>query len=141
MDNRHWGFPGDVVAPKGKRMASSLCKAATMPIRRYTKLTADANPSDPRWEEYVAHRLGVKMEANLRGRWQLLHLWKAQDGLWAVCHQKITILTGWHNHHMGWRSHGGREGADNRGLLHPHCHRQVHSQGLTVVKPRPVKGV
>jgi hypothetical protein len=25
-------------------------------------------------------------------------------------------------------------------LLHPDCHRQVHSQGLSVVKPRPVQG-
>ena len=81
------------------------------------------------------------MEANLWGRRQLLHLWKAQDGLCAVCHQKITTLTGWHNHHIVWRSHGGSEGADNRVLLHPNCHRQVHSQGLTVVKPRPEKGV
>jgi hypothetical protein len=24
-----------------------------------------------------------------------------------------------------------------RVLLHPNCHAQVHSQGLTVVKPRP----
>jgi RNA-directed DNA polymerase len=81
------------------------------------------------------------MEANLRGRRQLLQLWKAQDGLCAVCHQKITTLTGWHNHHIVWRSHGGSEGADNRVLLHPNGHRQVHSQGLTVVKPRPEKGV
>jgi predicted HNH restriction endonuclease len=25
-------------------------------------------------------------------------------------------------------------------LLQPNCHRQVHSQGLSVVKPRPVQG-
>jgi RNA-directed DNA polymerase len=141
MGNRHWVFHGDVVGTKGERMASYLFKAAKMPIKRYTKLKADANPYDPSWEEYFEHRLGVKMEANLWGRRQLLHLWKAQDGLCAVCHQKITTLTGWHNHHIVWRSHGGSEGADNRVLLHPNCHRQVHSQGLTVVKPRPEKGV
>ena len=141
MGNRHWVFHGDVVGPKGERMASYLFKAAKMPIKRYTKLKADANPYDPSWEEYFEHRLGLKMEANLWGRRQLLHLWKAQDGLCAVCHQKITTLTGWHNHHIVWRSHGGSEGADNRVLLHPNCHRQVHSQGFTVVKPRPEKGV
>ena len=31
--------------------------------------------------------------------------------------------------------------AENRVLLHPNCHAQVHSQGLTVVKPRPPSGV
>jgi 5-methylcytosine-specific restriction endonuclease McrA len=28
---------------------------------------------------------------------------------------------------------------DNLVLLHANCHRQVHSQGLAVSKPRPVK--
>jgi hypothetical protein len=30
---------------------------------------------------------------------------------------------------------------NNRVLLHPHCHEQVHSQGKPVEKPRPAKGV
>lgn len=128
-ENRHWGFHGDVVDAKGERKGDYLFKAAKMPIKRYPKLKADANPYDPSWEEYFEHRLGVKREANLRGRRQLRHLWKAQDGLCAVCHQKITALTGWHNHHIVWRSHGGSDGAENRVLLHPNCHRQVHSQG------------
>jgi RNA-directed DNA polymerase len=141
MEHRHWVFHGDVVDAKGERKDYYLFKAAKMPIQRYTKLKADANPYDPRWEEYFEHRLGVKMEANLRGRRQLLHLWKAQEGLCVVCRQKITTLTGWHNHHIVWRAHGGSDRAENRVLLHPNCHRQVHSQGLTVVKPRPPKGV
>jgi RNA-directed DNA polymerase len=141
MGKRHWVFHGDVVGAKGDPKAYYLFKASKMPIKRYTKLKADANPYDPSGEEYFEHRLGVKMEANLRGRRQLLHLWKAQDGLCVVCRQKITTLSGWHNHHMVWRSHGGSDGSDNRVLLHPNCHRQVHSHGLTVVKPRPAKGV
>jgi RNA-directed DNA polymerase len=32
-------------------------------------------------------------------------------------------------------------GAENRVLLHPNCHRLVHSQCLTVEKPRPTRGV
>jgi len=141
MGNRHWVFHRDVVDAQGERKSYYLFKAAKMPIKRYTKLKADANPYDPHWEDYFEHRLGVKMEANLRGRRQLLYLWKAQDGLCAVCRQKITTLTGWHNHHIVWRSHGGSDSAENRVLLHPNCHRQVHSHGLTVVKPRPAKGV
>jgi hypothetical protein len=68
-------------------------------------------------------------------------LWKAQDGLCPVCNQKITELTGWHNHHIVWRSLGGSDRTENRVLLHPNCHRQIHSHGLSVVKPRPEKGV
>ena len=75
------------------------------------------------------------------GQRQLLRLWKEQDGLCVVCHQRITHLTGWHSHHLVWRTHGGSDRAENRVLLHPNCHAQVHSQGLTVVKPRPQSGV
>jgi RNA-directed DNA polymerase len=80
------------------------------------------------------------MAHNLKGRRQLLHLWKEQDGLCPVCDQRITTLTGWHNHHVIWRTYGGADGAENRVLLHPECHRQVHSQRLTVTKPRPARG-
>ncbi|WP_083964365.1 HNH endonuclease [Shimazuella kribbensis] len=58
-----------------------------------------------------------------------------------VCKQKIIKLTGWHNHHMVWRSLGGSESQENRILLHPNCHDQVHNQQLTIEKPRPPKGV
>ena len=81
------------------------------------------------------------MAGHLPGRRKLLHLWKEQGGICPVCTQKITTLTGWHNHHIVWRSKGGSDGADNRVLLHPTCHRQVHSQGIPVVKPRPATGV
>jgi 5-methylcytosine-specific restriction endonuclease McrA len=50
--------------------------------------------------------------------------------------QKITKLTGWHSHHMIWRSLGGSESQENLVLLHPNCHSQVHSRGISVEKPR-----
>ncbi len=86
-------------------------------------------------------RQGVRMARNLKGRRYLLRLWKEQDGLCGVCHQRITQLTGWHSHHLVWRTHGGSDRAENRVFLHPNCHAQVHRQGLTVVKPRPQPGV
>lgn len=139
--NRHWVFYGTTVDPNGKVTMHTWRKAADMPIRRHTKIKAAANPYDPQWEVYFEDRLGVKMAANLRGRRRLLYLWQAQNGICPVCQQKITQLTGWHNHHIVWRSKGGSDHAENRVLLHPNCHRQVHSQGLEVVKPRPAKGV
>nr|WP_244422281.1 hypothetical protein [Ktedonobacter racemifer] len=39
-----------------------------------------------------------------------------------------------------WRSKGGSDGHANRVLLHPDCHRAIHSQGLSVTKPCPPTG-
>src|SRR6266478_3341062 len=90
---------------------------------------------------YFEERLGVKMTHTLKGRRQLLYLWKHQHGLCPMCCQKITRLTGWHNHHVVWRTHGGRDATENRVLLHPNCHRQVHSQALDVAPPRSARSV
>jgi RNA-directed DNA polymerase len=108
-----------------------------MPIKRHVGIRSEANPFDPDWEIYFEKRLGVKMEQNLHGRRQLLYLWREQKGMCPICKQKITKLTGWHNHHIVWRSKGGSDKAENRVLLHPNCHRLVHSQGIFVEKPRP----
>jgi RNA-directed DNA polymerase len=90
---------------------------------------------------YFEMRLGVKMESSLRGKRQLLVLWKSQKGLCPQCHQRITKLTGWHNHHKVWRSKGGGDQLENRVLLHPTCHQQLHSQGDTEVEPCPEEGI
>jgi RNA-directed DNA polymerase len=137
----HWVFFGDVRGSKGTRHDVRLFRASSVPIRRHTKIKGEANPYDPQWEPYFEARQGVRMARNLKGRRYLLRLWKEQDGLCGVCHQRITQLTGWHSHHLVWRTHGGSDRAENRVLLHPNCHAQVHSQGLTVVKPRPQAGV
>lgn len=110
-------------------------------IVRHRKIKGEANPYDPQWEIYFEKRLGLKILDTLKGRRQLRRLWIEQDGLCLVCQQKITELTGWHNHHIVWRSHGGTDTIDNRVLLHPTCHRQVHAQGLSVVKLRSVTSV
>jgi RNA-directed DNA polymerase len=135
-NGRRWTFVGTRVGEHGHVHELTLCRAGDVPIRRQVKITGVANPYAPPWEVYVEERLRVKMTHDLKGRRQLLYLWKQQNGLCPVCHQKITRLTGWHNHHRVWRTHGGREAAANRVLLHPHCHRQVHSQALAVVPPR-----
>jgi len=72
------------------------------------KIKGEANPYDPAWEEYFEKRLGVKMVHNLKGKRQLLALWKEQKGLCPICQQKITKLTGWHNclrYEPGYPSH------------------------------------
>jgi len=135
---RRWVFTGEVRGAKGQQSTVFLFAAARLPIRRHAKVRARANPYDPTWETYFETRLDVKMEQSLIGKRMLRCLWKEQQGLCPICNQKITQLTGWHSHHIIWRSKGGSNKAENRVLLHPTCHRQVHYQDITVGKPRPV---
>ena len=134
-NGRKWTFVGTAVGKGGQPHELTLCRAGDVPIRRHVKIKGAANPYDPYWEVYFEERSRVQMTHALTGRRQLLYLWRQQDGLCPACHQPITRLTGWHNHHIVWRTHGGRDTADNRMLLHPHCHRQVHSQALDVARP------
>ena len=130
IGGNNWVFYGEV---DGK--FKYLTSAAQVAISRHTKVRGEANPYDPDWEQYYEKRLDVHMVSNLRGRKWLLHLWKEQNGLCPVCEQKITKLTGWHSHHILWRSKGGSDSGENRVLLHPTCHQQVHNQETSVTKP------
>ena len=137
----NWVFRGEVIGPGGHLQPVYLAKASRTPIRRHVKVRSEANPYDPAWEVYFEERLGVKMAHNLQGRRTLNFLWKQQGGRCPVCEEPITRQTGWHNHHLVWRSLGGGDHLANRVLLHPTCHRQAHSLGLVVGKPRPATGV
>jgi RNA-directed DNA polymerase len=133
---RRWIFLG-----KQADHELELFRAGDVPIQRHVKIRGAANPYDPQGEVYFEERLRVKMTHDLKGQRQLLSLWRQQDGLCPLCHQKITRLTGWHNHHTIWRTYGGSDTADNRVLLHPNCHRQVHSQSFDVAQPRSTRSV
>jgi len=138
---QHWVFSGEILGREGTFQPIRLMKASSIPIERHVKIRSEANPYDPEWETYFEKRLDVKMVHNLKGKRSLLQLWKQQGGLCPLCNHKITKLTGWHSHHIEWRSHGGKDQTDNRVLLHPECHERLHRQGLTVSKPRPARGV
>ena len=138
---QNWVFSGEILGREGAFQPIRLVKTSSVPIERHVKIRSEANPYDPEWETYFETRLDVKMVHNLKGKRALLYLWKQQDGLCPLCTRKITKLTGWHSHHIEWRSHGGKDQADNRVLLHPECHERLHRQGLTVSKPRPLRGV
>lgn len=111
-----------------------------MPIKRHIKIQSGANPYDPRCEPYFEKRLDVKMEGELKGKRELIRLWKEQKGLCPMCDQKITKLTRWHSHHIIWKVYGGTNLRENRVLLHPTCHTQLHNRpDLMVVKPGSAK--
>jgi RNA-directed DNA polymerase len=118
-----------------------LFYASDVPIRRHIKVKGKANPYDPQWEAYFERRMDARMVAELVWQRRLLSLWREQGGRCPVCRQKITKATGWHSHHLQWRVNGGSDGLENRVMLHPNCHRQVHHRKLKVVKPRAAKRV
>ncbi len=136
VGNRNWVFSGAT----GDGQMRRLLRADSIPIRRHAKIQNAANPYDPAWEVYFEELHGLKMAANLAGRRTLLHLWKRQGGCCPHCGQPITSITGWHSHHVVWRSKGGSDRADNRQLLHPTCHLQVHNPRYAAVEPRPLAG-
>jgi RNA-directed DNA polymerase len=118
----------------------SLFHTAQLRFKRHGKIQKAANPYDPAWELYCEKRLSDKFLQHLDGQRGIRMLWQEQHGRCPVCHTLMTEATGWHNHHIIWRSLGGTDRLENRVLLHPNCHRQVHCQRLTVTKPRPARG-
>jgi RNA-directed DNA polymerase len=130
---RYWttATPRWAFAARGqKRELVKLVDISDISIRRHVKIRAGANPYDPKWEMYFEERAQRQMKQALSGR--LWKLWSRQDGRCPVCSQLITTDTDWHTHHIVWRVKGGSDRLDNLALLHPDCHRQVHSSRLAV---------
>jgi RNA-directed DNA polymerase len=139
-NQQHSGFYGQVKRKDGSKQTIQLVSAAKIPITRHVKVKATANPFDPKWERYFEKRLETKMMADLKESRLMLLLWQSQKGICPVCDDLITDETGWENHHIIYRVNGGPDTLDNRVLLHPTCHKQVHSLNLSVLKPRPTTG-
>jgi RNA-directed DNA polymerase len=138
--NRNWIFTAHTKDKEGKPRNVKLILASDTKIERHTKIRGEANPFDPTQETYFESRLGRKMKEKLTGRIKWLRLWWRQDKECYNCHEKITEETGWHIHHILPKSEGGKDNISNLVLLHPNCHRQIHSQRSEVAKPAPVKG-
>ena len=120
---------------RGTRTSTGLSVTAEWldrPYRRGTVVT-DAEMAElniehhntcPPWESHQAARLRmVELER---------FLWQRQRGLCPICGQPLTPPRGCQMHHRQWRVYGGEDLAYNLELLHPNCHRQVHSQGVSV---------
>ncbi|MBN8501465.1 MAG: group II intron reverse transcriptase/maturase [Sphingomonadales bacterium] len=95
--------------------------------RPHTKIMAEANPYDPKFDSYFSKRLAKRMDGTLEGRRKLRWLWWWQEGECPICKQKITRDTGWHLHHIIKRSQRGSDKLTNLVLLHPNCHMQYHA--------------
>ncbi|CAN7250826.1 reverse transcriptase domain-containing protein [Cupriavidus necator] len=135
VGNRNWVFRTEVVEGDGELKWLELYSLANTPIRRHKKIRGDFNPFDPAQEMYGETLRQERLLKSMSHRKQWIKLYVAQRGLCAVCQCKITKETGWHDHHIEYRVHGGSDVLGNRVLLHPSCHVQVHHHGKTVVKP------
>ena len=58
-------------------------------IERHLKIQADANPYDPKYEQYFEKRLHVKMTKGQIGKTKLARLWVQQKGICPACKTRI----------------------------------------------------
>ena len=135
IGDRNWCFFGTALGKDGQTAQNVLMQAAAPPIDRHTKIIGECNPYDPAWKSYLSEQRKAKISTSLRRKPQLLKLWKEQEGICPLCDQPITMDTGWHEHHIVHKANGGSNKAENRVLVHPNCHRQVHANKGTVSKP------
>ncbi len=138
--DEHWQFRGVATDKEGGKHTVLLFRARSTIIRRHVKIQGTANPYDPAWELYFEERLATQTASTLTGRGTARYLWLEQGGRCRVCRQPLTLEEVWHVHHLLWQSRGGTDDLDNLVLLHPNCHRQVHSEGLVVEKAASREG-
>jgi RNA-directed DNA polymerase len=135
IGDRNWVFGTAVAKDAGDEGWVELYSLAGTPIRRHTKIKGDYHPFDPAQELYGETLRQERLVYSMSHRKQWIKLYMSQQGLCALCECKMTDETGWHDHHIQYRMHGGSDALGNRVLLHPNCHVQVHNHGLTVMKP------
>jgi len=111
-----------------------LYRLADTPIVRHVKVKGGYNPFDPAWEQYGEELHGKRMLQSIGYRKELTSLFRSQGGRCALCGERITRETGWHDHHLIRKVDGGSNLLSNRVLLHPVCHGQVHVKRLTLLK-------
>jgi len=104
-----------------------LYKLAKLPIKRHIKIKSQANPYDPDWELYFEARIAKQWLAHPARTQRLKKLYLRQLAKCPACLQLITKQTGWNIHHLIPRYKGGDDRLSNLRLLHPNCHRQIHS--------------
>ncbi|MCU0119388.1 group II intron reverse transcriptase/maturase [Pseudomonas sp. B2M1-30] len=138
---RNWVFATEVMNRKGEFTSLRLYSTAETVIERHIKVIGKYNPYDPSMEEIGEKLRMARMLKKLKYQKQIVSLFKQQKGRCASCGNAVTRETGWHDHHIIYRSQGGDDTLGNRVLLHPVCHQQLHAKGLTVTKPASDRGL
>jgi RNA-directed DNA polymerase len=135
VDDRRWVFAARTVHNDGSFGLLELYSISGTVIKRHKKVKGDFNPFDPEWEQYSEQLRQRRMADSMRYRRQWVTLYMTQGGMCAHCGCALSDETGWHDHHLEYRMHGGSDSLSNRVLLHPHCHQQVHVGRIAVTKP------
>lgn len=123
VGKRNWVFSDHY--PSGK--LATLLYANDTPIKRHTKIKAEANPYLPEFETYFEQRLEYVWRNSEQGKRKTYTLWNRQQKRCPMCNQLITFETGWNIHHIIERHKGGDHKLENLVLLHPNCHRKLHA--------------
>ncbi|WP_237884630.1 group II intron reverse transcriptase/maturase [Pseudomonas sp. PGPR40] len=140
IEGRSWVFCTTSLIEAEVKEEIRLYTLEATPIERHRKISGEYNPFDPAMEEMGEKLRMSRMLGKLKYRRQVSSLFQSQKGLCLLCKNPITKETGWHDHHIIYRSQGGGDSLSNRVLLHPICHQQLHARGLTVNKPAPDYG-
>jgi RNA-directed DNA polymerase len=142
---RYWQSVGDRprvfvadIPMNGKIGKVEMFSLPATPIERHKKIKGGYHPYDPKYELYGETLRQERMLKHMRYRREWAKLFSEQAGLCAVCECAMDMETGWHDHHIEYRVNGGSNALENRVLLHPNCHAQVHALHLEVKKPVPV---
>ena len=123
IEGRDWLF-FDKEETTNKRYILFL--AASIPIKRHTKIDSKANTYLPSDELYFEKRTQAKMADKWEGQQMTNAIYKRQNGRCAYCGEMINLQSGWHIHHIVQRIHGGKDIFENLIILHPNCHKSVH---------------
>ena len=143
IGERKWVFATRMFEDRDHLEAAELVSLAGVSIRRHPKVRTDFNPFDPAWEPYAEQRRMAAMRDKLGYRSQVLSMYRRQEGRCAHCGVAITWESGWHDHHVVFRTRGGSSALTNRVLVHPNCHAQIHAADKaahSVATPAPDRG-
>ncbi|OZN24115.1 group II intron reverse transcriptase/maturase [Actinobacillus seminis] len=132
---RNWIFGTVTNSNKGEQIPINLLYCGYVKIKRHRKIKSQYKPFLPEWEMYGENLAQARMydEQSHRQQWQALY--KEQKGKCALCNTSITKESGWHDHHIIYKMYGGTDSLNNRCLVHPECHQQIHRLNLNVAKP------
>jgi RNA-directed DNA polymerase len=106
-----------------KERNGTLRKFAWTKIVRHRLVPTTYSPDDPTLQDYWQQRRAKPQVTAFRRR----QLVQRQQGICPVCHQHLENGEELHIHHVVPKNSGGKDDLANLRLVHPNCHRQIHS--------------
>ncbi len=124
QQGRKWVFYG--TPPDGKTLF--LVQANQTTIKWHVKIRSEANPYDPKFEQYFEKRQLERLKENRLWTSKLKLIWEKQQRRCPLCGEPFRDNDDWDLHHIIYRTRGGGDESTNLVMLHPNCHRQYHAK-------------